>query len=162
MPLTSSPRPVFSPVRFWTMSSKGYLCLNSTMAMPDQAEPSPSSRIAPITPENYPVPLSPPLPPVSKQIELNRAMSASSKSSLYSLSRSDILYEDEWLIAINKPQGIYCESVLSLVPSILIPALQSDKLSEGFSLLVLIVYLLFFFLLNRCQIQGMSTNFSYL
>ena len=69
--------------------------------------------------ENYPVPLSPPLPAISKDIELRRAMSASSKSSLFSLSRSDVLFEDEWLIALNKPQGIYCETILASVPSLL-------------------------------------------
>ncbi|XP_010259314.1 PREDICTED: RNA pseudouridine synthase 1 [Nelumbo nucifera] len=65
---------------------------------------------------NYPIPLSPPLPAISKQMELARAMSASSKSSLFSLSLSDVLFEDEWLIVVNKPQGIYCESVLASVP----------------------------------------------
>ncbi|KAL4556211.1 hypothetical protein LXL04_038859 [Taraxacum kok-saghyz] len=69
--------------------------------------------------ENYPVPLSPPLPAISKDIELRRAMSASSKSSLFSLCRSDVLFEDEWLIALNKPQGIYCETILASVPSLL-------------------------------------------
>nr|XP_043622864.1 RNA pseudouridine synthase 1 [Erigeron canadensis]XP_043622865.1 RNA pseudouridine synthase 1 [Erigeron canadensis] len=69
--------------------------------------------------QNYPVPLSPPLPLISKDIELKRAMSASSKSSLFSLSQSDVLFEDEWLIALNKPQGVYCETVLASVPSLL-------------------------------------------
>ncbi|XP_023742717.2 RNA pseudouridine synthase 1 [Lactuca sativa] len=69
--------------------------------------------------ENYPVPLSPPLPAISKDLELRRAMSASSKSSLFSLSRSDVLFEDEWLIALNKPQGVYCETILASVPSLL-------------------------------------------
>ncbi|KAK9070689.1 hypothetical protein SSX86_011091 [Deinandra increscens subsp. villosa] len=68
--------------------------------------------------ENYPVPLSPPLPLISKDIELSRAMSASSKSSLFSLRRSDVLLEDEWLIALNKPQGVYCETILASVPSL--------------------------------------------
>ncbi|KAA8536759.1 hypothetical protein F0562_029237 [Nyssa sinensis] len=76
---------------------------------------------------NYPVPLSPPLPPISKDIELSRAMSASSKSSLFSLSRSDVLFEDQWLIVVNKPQGVYCESVLSSVPSLLDDSSDSDK-----------------------------------
>ncbi|KAI9081066.1 hypothetical protein K1719_037046 [Acacia pycnantha] len=99
--------------------------------MVDEAEPTPHSRIDPITPQNYPVPLSPQLPPISKQIELSRAMSASSKSSLFVLSRADILYEDEWLLAVNKPQGIYCESVLSSVTSALALPSSSDGLTEG-------------------------------
>ncbi|XP_059648432.1 RNA pseudouridine synthase 1 [Cornus florida] len=68
---------------------------------------------------NYPVPLSPPLPTISKDIELSRAMSASSKSSLFSLSRTDVIFEDDWLIAVNKPQGVYCETVLSSIPNLL-------------------------------------------
>ncbi|XP_052203732.1 RNA pseudouridine synthase 1 [Diospyros lotus] len=67
----------------------------------------------------YPVPLSPPFPAISKQMELNRAMAASSKSSLFSLSRSDVLFEDDWLVAVNKPQGVYCEAVLPSIPSLL-------------------------------------------
>ncbi|MBA0584633.1 hypothetical protein Gorai_015436 [Gossypium raimondii] len=81
--------------------------------------------------QNYPTPLSPPLPSISKDIELARAMSASSKSSLFGLSRSDILYEDEWLIAVNKPQGIYCDTILASVPRFLSGSAPSDRLCEG-------------------------------
>ncbi|GAV89236.1 PseudoU_synth_2 domain-containing protein [Cephalotus follicularis] len=85
------------------------------------------------TSQNYPTPLSPPPPAISKDIELARAMSASSKSSLFSLSKSDVIYEDEWLIAVNKPQGIYCESVLASVPHVLAgdSLAQSGQLSDG-------------------------------
>ncbi|XP_027363662.1 RNA pseudouridine synthase 1 [Abrus precatorius] len=82
-----------------------------------QSERTHSSQNAPISTENYPVPLSPPLPPISKEIELNRAMTAASKSSLFSLSTTDVLYDDEWLLAVNKPQGIYCENLLSSLVS---------------------------------------------
>lgn len=61
----------------------------------------------------YPTPLSPPLTPISKQIELSRALSASSRSSLFSISRDDVIFEDQWLLVVNKPSGVYCESVLS-------------------------------------------------
>ena len=100
----------------------------TTVAMSDSDQPHPqtthSSRNAPTPLDNYPVPLSPPLPAISKQIELTRAMTASSNSSLFSLSTSHILYEDQWLIAINKPQGIYCETILSSVPTLLKPQQQ--------------------------------------
>ncbi|KAL6569158.1 hypothetical protein OROHE_003439 [Orobanche hederae] len=79
-----------------------------------------------ICPENYPVPLSPPPPIISKNVELNRALTASSKSSLFSLSRKDVLFEDEWLVAVNKPRGIYCDNILSSVRSLL-NADQGDK-----------------------------------
>ncbi|KAK9147032.1 hypothetical protein Sjap_006935 [Stephania japonica] len=66
--------------------------------------------------QSYPVPLSPPLPPISKPIELNRALSASSRSSLFKLTDTHIVFEDEHFIVVNKPQGIYCESILSSLP----------------------------------------------
>ncbi|CAD5315718.1 unnamed protein product [Arabidopsis thaliana] len=53
---------------------------------------------------NYPKPISAPPPPISKDMELKRAMEASSKSSLFNLTRDDILYEDEYLMAVNKPK----------------------------------------------------------
>ncbi|KAH9755505.1 RNA pseudouridine synthase 1 [Citrus sinensis] len=104
----------------------------------------PTSQNAPQTQQNYPTPLSPPLPAISKDIELTRAMSASSKSSLYKLSRSDVLYEDEWLVAVNKPQGVYCESVLASVPCLLAgdsAESKSGRLSEGTKLNLLELHL---------------------
>ncbi|KAL8171749.1 hypothetical protein V2J09_023553 [Rumex salicifolius] len=74
----------------------------------------------------YPTPLSPPLSSLSKEVELSRAMSASARSSLFSLSRDDVVFEDEWLIVVNKPPGIYCENVLSSIPRLL----QSSPISE--------------------------------
>ncbi|KAK2639198.1 hypothetical protein Ddye_027046 [Dipteronia dyeriana] len=105
----------------------------------------PSSQIASQTLQNYPTPLSPPLPSISKEVELARAMSASSKSSLFKLSRTDVLYEDEWLIAVNKPPGVYCESVLASAPCLLSGGsveAGSDRLSEGLFLTVSGVFIL--------------------
>ncbi|CAL1383952.1 unnamed protein product [Linum trigynum] len=81
---------------------------------------NPSELSPSISLQNYPKPLSPPLPAISKEIELARAMSASSRSSLFSLSASEVLFEDQWLMAVNKPQGIYCEAVLTSVPALLL------------------------------------------
>ncbi|GMH07724.1 hypothetical protein Nepgr_009564 [Nepenthes gracilis] len=78
----------------------------------------------------YPTPLSPQLPLISKEIELSRAMTASSKSSLFSLSRNDVIFEDEWLIVVNKPRGIYCESVWSSVPRLLEESSDFDRLGN--------------------------------
>ncbi|GAB4850667.1 hypothetical protein Ancab_029978 [Ancistrocladus abbreviatus] len=78
----------------------------------------------------YPISLSPPLPSISKEVELSRAMTASSKSSLFILSRNDVIFEDEWLIVVNKPQGIYCESVLSSVPRLLEESTDLDPLGD--------------------------------
>ncbi|KAE9618929.1 hypothetical protein Lal_00047247 [Lupinus albus] len=91
-----------------------FLLSGVAMSEPHQNQSEPT-----LSTDNYPVPLSPPLPSISKQIELSRAMTASSMSTLFSLSTNHILYEDEWLIAVNKPQGIYCENVLSSVPTLL-------------------------------------------
>ncbi|WCJ43039.1 hypothetical protein M5689_023805 [Euphorbia peplus] len=85
-----------------------------------------------LTAESYPVPLSPPLPSISKEIEVARAMSAASRKTLFSLSRNDVLYEDQWLIAVNKPQGIYCETVLESIPSLLADSTASTGVIEGF------------------------------
>ncbi|KAI3770471.1 hypothetical protein L6452_01605 [Arctium lappa] len=77
--------------------------------------------------DKYPIPLSPPLPAISKDMELTRAMSASSKSSLFSLCRTHVLLEDEWLIALNKPQGVYCETILASVPTLLNDSLDESR-----------------------------------
>ncbi|WOH00476.1 hypothetical protein DCAR_0519839 [Daucus carota subsp. sativus] len=99
--------------------------------MADQAHfNSPKTHLE-IDPKNaiiYPVPLSPPLPLISKEIELSRAMTAASKSSLFSLSRTHVLFEDDWLLAVCKPRGVYCEAVLASVPSLLSASLHSDQL----------------------------------
>lgn len=46
-------------------------------------------------------------------------MTASSRSSLFALSRGDVIFEDQWLLVVNKPSGVYCESVLSSAPHLL-------------------------------------------
>lgn len=69
---------------------------------------------------HYPKPISPPPPPISKDIEHRRAMEASSKSSLFNLTRDHVLYEDEYLMAVNKPKGVYCEAVLRSAPQIVL------------------------------------------
>ncbi|KAL5068999.1 hypothetical protein RYX36_019886 [Vicia faba] len=63
--------------------------------------------------ENEPILLPPPLPVISKEIKLNRATISSSNSNLFSLSKTHTIYKEEWLLAVNKPQGIYCDNVLS-------------------------------------------------
>ncbi|XP_074307886.1 RNA pseudouridine synthase 1 [Silene latifolia] len=68
---------------------------------------------------DYPIPLSPPLPAISKDIELSRAMSASSNSSLFLLSKDDVIFEDQWLFVVNKPSGVYCETLLSSAPALI-------------------------------------------
>ncbi|CAM8928513.1 unnamed protein product [Rhodiola kirilowii] len=80
--------------------------------------------------ENFPKPLSPPLPAKSKSVELSRAMTATAASSLFKLSRSDVVFEDEWLIVVNKPQGVYCERVLASVPDVLDESVRSAGVSE--------------------------------
>ncbi|CAM8922927.1 unnamed protein product [Rhodiola kirilowii] len=80
--------------------------------------------------ENFPKPLSPPLPAKSKSVELSRAMTATAASSLFKLSRSDVVFEDEWLIVVNKPQGVYCERVLASVPDVSDESVRSAGVSE--------------------------------
>ncbi|KAL0889017.1 hypothetical protein Bca101_013000 [Brassica carinata] len=80
----------------------------------------------PITNLDYPKPITAPPPPISKDIELKRAIEASSKSSLFNLTRDHVLYEDEWLMAVNKPKGVYCESVLSSAPKIIVDSSSNE------------------------------------
>ncbi|CAN7120427.1 hypothetical protein BRARA_K01185 [Brassica rapa] len=84
----------------------------------------------PITSLDYPKPISAPPPPISKDIELKRAIEASSKSSLFNLTRDDVLYEDEWLMAVDKPKGVYCESILSSAPKIIVDSSNEFHLAN--------------------------------
>ncbi|KAI4364654.1 hypothetical protein MLD38_020714 [Melastoma candidum] len=89
------------------------------------SHPLPES--VPCQPRDYPKPLSPPLPAASKQIELSRAMSATSRSDLLEISEGDVVYEDEWLLVVNKPQGVYCENILNSVRRLL----TTGRLEDG-------------------------------
>lgn len=125
-----------------------FLCKSCLPIMEDKTYSSTSKHRDPNDTElsHYPTPLSPPLPTISKQIELNRAMSASSKSSLFSLSPKDVIFEDEWMIIVNKPQGIYCENVLSSIPQLLnsfTDSTSSGKISLHFSLWILLILMIF-------------------
>ncbi|CAN6467904.1 unnamed protein product [Victoria cruziana] len=93
---------------------------NSVSLPTMEGEPA-SNQQSPRETVGYPVPLSPPPPMLSKNLELERAMSASAKSSdsLLLISRNDFVYEDEWLVVVNKPSGVYCERVLSSVSCLL-------------------------------------------
>ncbi|XP_072996269.1 RNA pseudouridine synthase 1 [Typha latifolia] len=64
---------------------------------------------------SYPIPVSPPYPAQSKEVELRRAMTAEARSGAY--SGADLVFEDEWLAVANKPAGIYCETLLSSLGS---------------------------------------------
>lgn len=125
-------KPFFKLTKTLTFST-----LQSTNMSASQDSMNATSQNTPINLQNYPIPLSPPLNPLSKEMELARAMSASSRSSLFALSKSDVLYQDQWLIAVNKPQGVYCETVLDSVPQVLDCLVESSGLDEGmFSLLL--------------------------
>ncbi|KAG5232322.1 RNA uridine synthase [Salix suchowensis] len=122
MPFSSPLNPtLFFPSKpfFKLAKTLAFSTLQRTTMSASQNSMNPTSQNTPINLQNYPVPLSPPLNPLSKEMELARAMSASSKSSLFALSKSDVIYQDQWLIAVNKPQGVYCESVLNSVPQVL-------------------------------------------
>ncbi|KAK8967451.1 RNA pseudouridine synthase 1 [Platanthera guangdongensis] len=66
----------------------------------------------------YPSPIAPPYPALSKAMELHRAMSATVRSGTFALSSKDIIFEDDWLVVVNKPSGIYCETILSSLSSL--------------------------------------------
>uniref|UniRef100_A0A0A9DNQ4 Pseudouridine synthase RsuA/RluA-like domain-containing protein n=1 Tax=Arundo donax TaxID=35708 RepID=A0A0A9DNQ4_ARUDO len=62
----------------------------------------------------YPVPVSPPYPAASKDVELRRAMTASARSAAF--ASAEVVFEDEWLAVVDKPAGVYCDALLSSLP----------------------------------------------
>ena len=122
------PLPLSNPKTLTRPKSHHQTALNLLCnAMSDSERPTSENALR--TPENYPTPISPPLPAISKDAELSRAMTASSRSSLYSISRCEFVYEDDWLIAVNKPQGVYCESVFDSVRKLLSDSADPGRLA---------------------------------
>jgi 23S rRNA-/tRNA-specific pseudouridylate synthase len=39
------------------------------------------------------------------------------------IGRDNMLFDDDWLMIVNKPRGLYCEHVFATVPSLTIPHL---------------------------------------
>ncbi|XP_057812817.2 RNA pseudouridine synthase 1 isoform X2 [Cryptomeria japonica] len=73
------------------------------------------------TETDFPKPITAPPPKHSKQIEFDRAMCAEAAVKAGpALTKNEIIYEDDWLIAVNKPSGVYCEHVLSSIPDLLV------------------------------------------
>jgi 23S rRNA-/tRNA-specific pseudouridylate synthase len=68
----------------------------------------------------YPVPMSPFAGELSKEVELQRALVAeAAMKSGPAIGRESVLFEDEWIMIVNKPRGLYCEHVFATVPSLL-------------------------------------------
>lgn len=68
---------------------------------------------------DYPVPLSPFAGELSKEVELQRALVAEAAMKAGpAIGRENILFEDDWLMIVNKPRGLYCEHVFVTVPSL--------------------------------------------
>ncbi|KAJ6790939.1 RNA pseudouridine synthase 1 [Iris pallida] len=90
------------------------------------AVPGPSS---PSLTGAYPKPVSPPYPEMSREVELSRALSAEARSAAYAASEpaseSAVVFEDEWFVVVNKPPGIYCETLLSSLSSR--PGIKTSK-----------------------------------
>lgn len=71
----------------------------------------------------FPIPLSPFGGESAKQIEYARAMVAEAAMKAGpAISRQDVLFEDEWLLVVNKPRGLYSEHVFESVLSNPIPS----------------------------------------
>lgn len=69
---------------------------------------------------DFPVPMSPFAGELSKEVELNRALIAEAAMKAGpAINKDDVLFEDEWLIVVNKPRGLYCEHVFATIPSLL-------------------------------------------
>ncbi|KAH7280796.1 hypothetical protein KP509_36G014800 [Ceratopteris richardii] len=81
--------------------------------------------------EQWPIPLSPLSGELGKAVELERALKAEAlMASCPAFAASDIIYEDQWLIVINKPSGVYCGHVLSTVSSMM-SSQSDDKISPS-------------------------------
>ncbi|KAG6542322.1 hypothetical protein Mapa_016247 [Marchantia paleacea] len=117
-------------VRFSSQMNLGSNVTNAAEANPNRSQESEPQMTLPVgAPENgevlekvseYPVPLSPFSGEIERAIEYQRAMVAeTAMKSSPAISRNDILFEDEWLMVINKPCGIYSEHVLATIPSLL-------------------------------------------
>lgn len=100
----------------------------------------------------FPIPLSPFGGESAKQIEYARAMVAEAAMKAGpAISRQDVLFEDEWLLVVNKPRGLYSEHVFESVLSNLIPSGSSSLLHL---LLLLLFSVLFLNMsLNLCSLQ---------
>jgi hypothetical protein len=97
----------------------------------------------------FPIPLSPFGGESAKQIEYARAMVAEAAMKAGpAISRQDVLFEDEWLLVVNKPRGLYSEHVFESVLSNLIPSGSSCLL-----LLLLFSVLFLNMSLNLCSLQ---------
>ncbi len=97
----------------------------------------------------FPIPLSPFGGESAKQIEYARAMVAEAAMKAGpAISRQDVLFEDEWLLVVNKPRGLYSEHVFESILSNLIPSGSSSLL-----LLLLFSVLFLNMSLNLCSLQ---------
>ncbi|XP_024360654.1 RNA pseudouridine synthase 1 [Physcomitrium patens] len=68
---------------------------------------------------DYPVPLSPVPSQLSNEVELQRALVAeAAMKSRPAIGRESVLFEDEWLIIVNKPRGLYSGHVFETMPSL--------------------------------------------
>ncbi|MCO5604961.1 hypothetical protein L7F22_059136 [Adiantum nelumboides] len=68
----------------------------------------------------WPLPLSPLSGEQAKAVELERALRAEAlMASQPTFAASDIIYQDQWLIVINKPSGVYSGHILSTVTSMI-------------------------------------------
>lgn len=70
--------------------------------------------------EQYPSPMSPFAGAKSKEIEYKRALVAeAAMKAVPAIGKDDVLFEDEWLMVVNKPRGFYSEHVFATVQSML-------------------------------------------
>jgi hypothetical protein len=101
----------------------------------------------------FPIPLSPFGGESAKQIEYARAMVAEAAMKAGpAISRQDVLFEDEWLLVVNKPRGLYSEHVFESVLSNLIPSGSSSLLLLLLLLLLLFSVLFLNMSLNLCSL----------
>ncbi|GJP40129.1 hypothetical protein CLOM_g24414 [Closterium sp. NIES-68] len=86
-------------------------------------------------PSSFPTPVTPLPPPESSSVETRRAQAAEAAATAgLFIDPDSILLEDDWLIAVQKPPGVYSEHILSAVGAMLATrdqAKDAKRPSEG-------------------------------
>ncbi|KAM0948469.1 hypothetical protein DsansV1_C06g0059711 [Dioscorea sansibarensis] len=79
----------------------------------------------------FPTPMTPPYPAISKEVELRRAMTAAARSGAYEIGAGDVVFEDESMVVVNKPSGIYCETLLKALSGLTPPPLGNGTSEDN-------------------------------
>ncbi|KAG0563308.1 hypothetical protein KC19_8G020600 [Ceratodon purpureus] len=105
----------------------GLARVNSSMAAQAMVQKEGDGEVESDQEMDYPVPLSPFAGELSKEVELQRALVAEAAMKAGpAIGRENVLFEDDWLMIVNKPRGLYCEHVFATVPSLCSSSVETE------------------------------------